>query len=210
MNFPFRYHPNSLLINVRGEAFLDAAFVLGVEPRRDGRTHAPWFELDCSGDERGYSVCGGREGVYTMMGALGTRSSVFADLDNDGDLDLVTNDFNSEPQVFVSDLTDAMPINFLTITLVGTKSNRDGLGARVTVHAGDAAYTRYHDGKSGYLSQSLQPLYFGLGEHVSADRIEVLWPSGILQTVSRPAALRGDLEIVESAPAGPESGGGHR
>ena len=48
MGFPFRYGINSLLLNNRGEKFLDAEFLLGVEPRRDGRTHTPWFELDCS------------------------------------------------------------------------------------------------------------------------------------------------------------------
>ena len=48
MDFPYRYGINSLLLNNRGQKFLDAEFLLGVEPRRGGQTYTPWFELDCS------------------------------------------------------------------------------------------------------------------------------------------------------------------
>ena len=54
------------------------------------------------------------------------------------------------------------------------------------VHLGDRRLTKLHDGKSGYLSQSLMPLYFGLGEAQHADRIEVRWPSGTKQTMDGP------------------------
>src|SRR5262249_11867795 len=47
MNYPFRYGINSLLLNNRGEQFLGSEFLLGIEPRRGGRTHTPWFEIDC-------------------------------------------------------------------------------------------------------------------------------------------------------------------
>ena len=50
--------------------------------------------------------------------------------------------------------------------------------------AGDQMYTRYNDGKSGYLSQSSKPLYFGLGDADSVDRVEVTWPGGKTQTIS--------------------------
>src|SRR5262249_24410281 len=93
MNYPWRYGINSLLLNNRGERFLPAEFLLGVEPRRDGRTHTRWFDVDCSSaaasSEQG---CRGRSGTVTVMGALGTRSSVMLDLDSDGDLDIVTNE----------------------------------------------------------------------------------------------------------------------
>ena len=48
MNYPWRYGINSLLLNNRGEKFLDSEFLLGIEPRRGGRTHTRWFEVDCS------------------------------------------------------------------------------------------------------------------------------------------------------------------
>ena len=197
MNFPFRYGINSMLLNNRGQKFLDAEFLLGIEPRRDGRTHTPWFTLDCSGDGRDEKYCQGRSGRITMMATLGSRSSVFFDIDNDGDLDLVTNDFNSEPQVLVSDLAERKPIRWLKIVLTGTVSNRDGLGATVRVRAGGQVYTRFNDGKSGYLSQSALPLYFGLGEAKSIGRIEVDWPSGRKQAVTEGLRVNDTIRITE-------------
>ena len=98
------------------------------------------------------------------MAPLGSRSSVMFDLDGDGDLDIVTNDFNSAPQVLVSDLAQRRQIHWLKVALVGTVSNRNGLGATVRVSAGGRVLTQWNDGKSGYLSQSVLPLYFGLGD----------------------------------------------
>ncbi|HKE24812.1 MAG TPA: CRTAC1 family protein [Bryobacteraceae bacterium] len=198
MNFPYRYGINSMLLNNRGAKFLDAEFLLGIEPRRDGRTHTPWFELDCSGADKESKYCKGHTGKITLWAPLGSRSSVFFDLDNDGDLDLVTNDFNSEPQILISDLAQRHPIHWLKVSLAGTASNRNGLGATVRVTAGGRAYMKYNDGKSGYLSQSALPLYFGLGDAATIDRIEVVWPSGRKQTVTE--GLRPNTTIVVTEP----------
>jgi hypothetical protein len=81
--------------------------------------------------------------------------------------------------------------------LVGTKSNREGSGAKVVVVAGGLKVTRVMDGKSGYLSQSDLPLYFGLGSATKIDSIEVLWSSGTRQSVAH-ADLNGTLEIEEN------------
>jgi cytochrome oxidase Cu insertion factor (SCO1/SenC/PrrC family) len=198
MNFPFRYGVNTVLLNNRGESFLDSEFVLGVEPRRDGRTSKLWFVLDCDGADRENPYGKGRTGKVEVWGALGTRSSVIFDLDNDGDLDIVTNDFNSEPMVLVSNLTERKPgIHWLSVNLVGTKSNRNGLGARVRVTAGGQTWTKVNDGQSGYLSQSVQPLYFGLGDRAKIDRIEVDWPSSDRQVVDGPLETNRLLTITE-------------
>jgi len=198
MSFPFRYGINSMLLNNRGEKFLDAEFLLGIEPRKE--IYTPWFTMDCS--QPGLSplnqkVCAGRKGKITVMAPRSSRSSVMFDLDNDGDLDIVTNDFNSEPQVLISDLAETRTIHWLKVTLVGTASNRNGLGATVRVHAGGQIYTKYSDGKSGYLSQSVLPLYFGLGDADKIDRVEVDWPSGRKQVVTQGLRENQVLQITE-------------
>jgi enediyne biosynthesis protein E4 len=199
-NYPMRYGINSVLLNDIGDKFLDSEFILGVEPRRDGRTAQPWFELDCSGDDRHHLHCQQTmaRGRIIIWGAVGSRSSALFDLDADGDLDIVTNDFNSAPMVLISNLSERRDVRFLEIELVGRASNRSGLGARVTVHVGDQHFTRVHDGKSGYLSQSLCPLYFGLGDAEQVDRIEVQWPSGKQQVVPGPIATGTRLQIAEN------------
>ena len=178
MNFPFRYGINSVLLNDRGERFLDSEFVLGVEPRRDGRTATPWFEVDCDATtpegEPTPRGCEGRTGRVVVWGSLASRSAAVFDLDDDGDLDVITNDFGAEPMVLVSDLAQVKPdLHYLKVSLVGSTSNRSGLGAVVVVKAGGRSYYQTHHGKSGYLSQSLAPLYFGLADSAVVDAIEV-------------------------------------
>jgi hypothetical protein len=205
MNYTFRYGINSLLLNDRGRRFHDAEFILGVEPRQSGLV-VPWFELDCSGADAEHEHCKigeqRREGKVTILGTAGSRSSAIFDLDRDGDLDIVTADFNSAPQVLVSDLAEQAPVRSIEVVLRGTTSNRDGLGATVVVAAGGRKQTRYVNGKSGYLSQSALPLYFGLGGAERVDHIEVRWPTGITQTVDGAQALVGArVEITEGGAA---------
>ena len=204
MSFPFRYGINSMLLNNRGKKFLDAEFLLGIEPRRDGRTHTPWFEVDCSGKTMPMALhyvrqspCEGRSGKVTVMATLSSRSAVIFDLDNDGDLDIVTNDFHSPPEVLVSDLAQRKQIHWLKVVLNGTVSNRNGLGATVRVSAGGQVYSRYNDGKSGYLAQSALPLYFGLGDAEKIERVEVDWPSGRRQVLAEGLNLNDTLRISE-------------
>jgi len=212
MNFPFRYGINSLLLNEAGKHFLPSEFVLGVEPRANGATQQVWFTLDCRGRDAFHALCGAcakglangmacqvdSTGHLTMMGALGTRAAVALDLDNDGDLDLVTNEFNGPPQILVSDLAQKHQVEFLKVRLRGTRSNRDGLSARVTVVLPDGRrILKTVDGKSGYLSQSDLPLYFGLAESDRAASLEIRWPSGGRQTVPGPIRAGQTIEVTE-------------
>jgi hypothetical protein len=137
------------------------------------------------------------EGEVEVWGALGSRASVIFDIDDDWDLDIVTNEFNDRPMVLVSDLSVRRPVRALTISLRGSRSNRFGVGAKVVVRAAGATYTKVNDGKSGYLSQSLHPLYFGLGEATRVDRIDVFWPSGKSQSLEGPIEINRTLEIRE-------------
>jgi hypothetical protein len=198
MGYPFRYGINSVLLNENGQRFLDSEFVLGVEPRKGNRIEKIYFTLDCSGADKDNPICTRQEGQVSVIGSLSSRSSVIFDLDDDGDLDIVTNEMNGHPQVLISNLSSKKRIHYLKIKLTGTVSNRDGLGATVKVHCGPRTYTRYHDGKSGYLAQSSMPLYFGLGEAVKVDQIEVLWPSGRKQTLTEKIPVNTLLEITEN------------
>jgi enediyne biosynthesis protein E4 len=202
MSYPYRYGINSVLLNDHGKKFDDAEFVLGVEPRKS--LYTPWFEIDCSNPQErqtqeklGSKVCVGQSGQSIVMAPRSSRSSVIFDLDNDGDLDIVTNDFNSEPQVLVSNLAQHKKIRWLKIVLEGTTSNRDGLGATVRVHAAGQTYTKYNDGKSGYLAQSALPLYFGLGDATKIDSVEVDWPSGRKQILHTDVEENQTLRITE-------------
>jgi hypothetical protein len=204
MNYPFRYGINSLLLNDHGQKFLDSEFVLGVEPRRDGKTHTPWMTFDCDGPDKAMAPCKDFHGKGLVLATLGSRSSALFDLDQDGDLDIVTNEFNSAPQVLVSDLAQTKKdLHWLQVKLRGTASNRDGLGSLVKVTAGGRTYVQQADGKSGYLSQSSMPLYFGLGEAAAVDQVEVLWPSGRKQVVpGAQVKINGTTEVVEPAATG--------
>jgi len=196
MNYPYRYMINSVKLNDRGKKFLDAEFLLGIEPRQGGLA-APWFELDASGKDRGHPDAKGATGRVEVWAARASRSAAIFDLDNDGDLDIVTNEFNTAPMVLISNLTEKTRVHYVKVKLVGTKSNRDGLGAIVKVTAGGTTYTKLFDGNSGYLSHSLIPLYFGLGTAESIERIDVQWPSGIKQTIQPPIKINSLVEIRE-------------
>ena len=203
MCFPYHYGINTVLLNNRGRGFLDSEYILGVEPRRDGRTAQPWFELECYGKDRKHEFCEdeNRQPVdarVVVWSAVGSRSSVVFDLDQDGDLDIVTSEFNAGPMVLVSNLTDEQDVRFLKVRLRGTRSNRDGLGAVVRVRAGPHTYTKVHDGKSGHLAQSSSPLYFGLGEAKSVDSVEITWPATQKrQVVAGPIAVNRIVDVLE-------------
>lgn len=199
MNYPFRYAVNSLLLNDQGKRFRDAEFILGVEPRKNRETAKAWFRLDCDGADQTNSFCQSRNGTVEVWGALGSRSSVMFDLDEDGDLDIVTNEFNAEPMVLISNLAEKKPdLKFLKVVLQSSRSNRDGIGARVEVRTDRGSYVQVNDGKSGYLSQSQMPLYFGLGDAAEIREVQVTWPSGAVQKLNTGLNLNGLLRINES------------
>lgn len=199
MGYPFRYGINSMLLNDRGRKFVDSEFLLGIEPRRNG-THSFSFALDCTEPQQGRAndLCvNAAAPKVEVYGTRSSRSSVIFDLDDDGDLDIVVEDFNSEPMVLISDLTARRQIHWIKVALQGTRSNRNGLGATVRIVAGQHTQTKFNDGKSGYLAQSALPLYFGLGDADRIDRIEVTWPSGQTQVLEKDLALNRLLTITE-------------
>jgi enediyne biosynthesis protein E4 len=105
------------------------------------------------------------------------RGAAYADIDNDGFLDLLVTT-NGGPAVLFRD--EGGTNHSFRVKLVGTKSNRDGIGAvvRVTSNNGKDAQTKMLRSGSSYLSQSELVLTFGLGAQTTADTVEIQWPSG--------------------------------
>lgn len=116
------------------------------------------------------------------------RGAAFGDLNNDGWIDVVTTVLGGHAQVFMNRGGSA---HWLTITLRGTRSNRDGLGARVQVNG----QTRFATTAGSYESANDKRLHFGLGTATTA-KIEIAWPSGIHQTLNDVHANQ-FLEVVE-------------
>lgn len=110
-----------------------------------------------------------------------SRGAAIADFDNDGDLDILVNNNGQPPQLLRNDGGNGN--HWLEILLVGTKSNRDGVGARVKVVA--ANLTLFDQRKGGMSYQSAQDprLHFGLGKQRMIDSVEIHWPSGMLTKI---------------------------
>jgi hypothetical protein len=126
---------------------------------------------------------------------LSSRGAAFDDLDNDGDLDVVILNARREPTVLRNDSPRGN--HWLQVQLRGTKSNRDGVGARVTVVAGDRSWVdEVHSGRS-YQSHYGSRLQFGLGKRDRVDRIEVRWIGGGVTQIESPGIDR-LVSIVET------------
>ncbi len=119
---------------------------------------------------------------------LSSRGAAFDDLDNDGDVDVVVLNSRREPTLLRNDSVNKN--HWVRVALRGTKTNRDGVGARVTVVADDLTLVdEVHSGR-GYQSHYGTRLHFGLGQRDRVDRIEVRWVGGGVDVVEDVAVDR--------------------
>lgn len=116
------------------------------------------------------------------------RGACFADYDNDGKVDAFLVNLGAKGKLVHNVSTDTG--HWLAIKLVGTKSNRDGIGAKVEIFAGAKHELQERVAGSGYLSQNEGRLHFGLGATALVDKIVVRWPSGREQTLEKQAVDR--------------------
>jgi hypothetical protein len=120
-----------------------------------------------------------------------SRGAAFGDYDNDGDIDVVVLNLNDHPTLLRNDSPAAN--HWVTIRLVGTKSNRDGIGARIRIDAGGRNQIAEVRGDGSYLSHNDLRAHFGLGDASRVDTLEIRWPSGQVDTAKQ---LRADIFYV--------------
>ncbi|HJP29673.1 MAG TPA: CRTAC1 family protein [Candidatus Latescibacteria bacterium] len=154
----------------------------------------PNFLLDNSGTGRFTDVTGTSGPGLDVVKV--SRGVTVADYDDDGDLDLFVFNLNDTPSLLRND--GGNRLNWLKVKVVGTRSNRDGIGARVTVESGGRTQSMEVQGSGGYLSHSDIRRHFGLGSATTVDRVEVRWPGGTVQT-QYDVAVNQTLTIRESA-----------
>ncbi len=130
------------------------------------------------------------------------RGCAFGDLNSDGRIDAVVSALGRDAEIWMNDSPNSNP--WLEIALQGTKSNRDGIGARIKVVSKTVGAQYNHMTTSvGYASSSDGPVHFGLGADSKADLIEIHWPSGIVQTLENVPADQ-ILKVVEPKPVPPQ------
>jgi hypothetical protein len=124
------------------------------------------------------------------------RGLAIGDIDNDGDVDLLLMNAGEPPVLLRND--GGNKNHWLGIKLVGAKSNRDGIGAKVTVRMGTSRRIKQLQGGASYCSASDLRLLFGLGNKEKVDEVEVRWPSGVVTTL-KDVAVNRYLVVKEDA-----------
>ena len=143
----------------------------------------------------GFSVVPPDRAGSELFKPIAGRGSACADIDGDGDLDVVLAQVNGAPLLLRNDQN--LGHHFLRVKLVGTKGNRDAIGAWVKLRLGKETLARQVMPTRSYLSQSELPVTIGLGKTTQLDALEIIWPGGEKQFVPNPKLDA--LTIVEQA-----------
>ena len=153
-----------------------------------------WESLLLENTGNGAYIDAAEKGGAYFKTKVRARGSAVADFDNDGRMDVLVTTMGDRP--FLLHNRDRSGNHWLTLDLVGTKSNRDGFGATVKVSAGGKSYFAESRCAFGFLMQSDRRLHFGLGKAAEVDRIEITWPSRQVQALTNVKADQ-ILKVVE-------------
>jgi hypothetical protein len=164
------------LVYVTGNVYPEVEALLPQYPHR-----GPRIVFRNDGDGRFTNVTAQSGAGATT--AQSSRGAAFGDIDNDGDIDVLIMNMNAPPSLLRNDY--AGPNGWLEIALEGGRSNRTGLGATVLVTVNGRTQSRAALSQSSYYSHDDLRLHFGLGTATVADRVEVRWPSGRVDTWTR-------------------------
>ena len=170
----------SKFLDYDNDGWKDLVFVNGhVYPEVDAQ------QLDETYAQRAFLFRNGGKGTFTSMGGdaggvwnerWAGRGAAIGDFDNDGDLDVAVAVVNGAPRLLRNNGENAG--HWLTVSLLGTTSNRDAIGARLTARAGERTITEEVSSGGSYLSHNDRRIHIGVGEATRIDTLEVSWPSG--------------------------------
>jgi enediyne biosynthesis protein E4 len=136
-----------------------------------------------------------------VLTAKSSRGCAFGDFDNDGDVDVLIMNMNEPPSLLRNEYNgrqNPQKNNWVKVKLIGTKSNRSAIGARVRIRSGAHLQTQEVTSQSSYYSHNDLRLHFGLGQSAKAVQIEIRWPSGEAETI-KDAAINQMITIKEGS-----------
>lgn len=186
------YFVGNMLENVNRPVWDNQGFLFLNDGNANFSEARPRYDLTNSNERNEFQV-----GHGVAIGDLGNDGFFEFVVANSAYRDQDHNVIPGIPRVFWnhSDLHDD-PGNWLKIKLTGTQSNRDAIGTRVYVFAGDQTFVREVQSGNGHMSQSSLELGFGLGNHTIIDRLEVHWPSGLVD-IRRRLPVNQSIELIE-------------
>ncbi len=172
------------------DGWLDLLIACGhVYPQMDSLENSPHYSqpifLERNNRDGTFDEVSKEAGIADMP-LKSRRGAAFGDIFNRGNIDVVLLNVGEPPSLLVNTNSDGN--HRVLFKLIGTKSNRAAIGARVTVHVGGVRQIGEVRGGGSYLSQNDLRLHFGLGKAAKMESVEIRWPSGKVETLANVAA----------------------